>query len=134
MTDLNAAPRNATGEQWIEKIPCLPRLRSRRAVLLRPETGPKTAEFYFRGHEGEAGPSTALHGPLERSSRAHGIASHEIPSAKSVAERCDLHIGRVGGREELIGRNDSTIQLESRHIRVTRRRGEIGRASCRERV
>ena len=61
MKDRSAVRRNATGGQWIAKIPCPPHPRSPRAALLLPEA----AQFHFGGHEGEAGPSTALHGPFE---------------------------------------------------------------------
>src|SRR6185503_13999874 len=84
-------------------------------------TSTKPPELHFGHDESERGPTTRLDRPLEPPARLRHVAPHEVPIAKAVGERGDLHVLGIRWCEHGIRTNLATIQLQASRVRVDHR-------------
>src|SRR4030095_3066189 len=86
-----------------------------------PTASTKPSEFHFRHDESESWPTTGLNRSLEPLARLRLVASHEVPVAKPVRERGDLHFIGVRRRDHRFRTDLATIELQAPRVGVGHR-------------
>src|SRR5204863_2800667 len=79
---------------------------------------PKAPQLDLRHDESERRPSARRHGPLEPAPSLGRVAVDKIPVANAVAQRGDLDVARVRGREDRIRLRFAAIQSQALRVRV----------------
>src|SRR6185436_14822888 len=84
-------------------------------------TSTKPPELHFGHDESERGPAARLDRSLEPLARFRPVAPHEVPIAKAVSERSDLHFVGIRGCDYGVRTNLATIELQAPCVSVGHR-------------